>query len=565
MHAKGDNAIMTVHRSLVALICLLMVGTVAIAQDAETVRARLDRLPQPWKARMHRVTQQEYEATLHFWAEKHPDICTLEKVGGSTGGSPIYLVKITDKGAADQDKQVALVSCLHAGPERSGTTTALHLIEWLLGESPEARRTRQKQIVLLMPIVQPEAFFETDRFFNANGIDPYTGRPGAWDLNKMAYPDLEKAPELAAFLAVVDRYQPEVNVDLHGTGLQEYPPERLGDRTMYQGQTMFEITGSAYSNNSLRPWDWRVTEAMVAAGVEAGYGSERFEADAQQMFWGPAMQPIADRVWLGRPNFYTAQYAYAKYHTMVSTLEIGWEESGVARVRGLLKIGNETWPGEPATGYPVDRVTSFLGHFLTALGGNAAERRTSRVELWQQQGRFAQAMLYPQTDGRDSYVLALTDEGGKRLDADKGRFLANLEGLPGVDPAAIRAFVDAGPEDKLYVQRRTPAKWVQPHAVEHGLGIRLRLPYRRPQIADLRVNGHEIPQGTTDGYQSWYADGYTQVQINLPPAKVREMELVVVTCAYAPDVERKIGWEPPQEVRDQLNAATPQPHSDHPR
>ena len=92
------------------------------------------------------------------------------------------------------------------------------------------------------------------------------------------------------------------------------------------GQTMIEITGSAYSNYALRPWDWRITEAMIDAGLQFGYPSDRFEADSQRLFWGPAVGAQANRFWLGRPNFYTAQYAYAKYHTLLATLEIGWEE-----------------------------------------------------------------------------------------------------------------------------------------------------------------------------------------------------------------------------------------------
>jgi hypothetical protein len=526
-----------------------------MAEDAAAVRTRLEQLPQPWKERVHRITRQEYEATLQYWAEKHPGTCAVEKVGASAGGSPIFLVRVTDAAVADTDKQIALVSCTHSGPERSGMTTTMHLVEWLLGDSPEAVQTRQRQIVLVMPVITPEALFETDRFGNANGIDPYSGMPHAWDLEKMTYPALDKAPEIAAILAVIDRYQPDVILDLHGTGLQELTPEQLGDRTMYQGQTMGEASGTAYSNYALRPWDWRVAEAMIAAAAEAGYGSDRAEADAQRAFSGPAVQPIADRLWSGQSKFYTTQYAYAKYHTLLTTMEIGWEESGVARVRGMLRLGNEPWQGEPTPGYPVDRVKAFVGQFLTAWGRNAQERRRSRIELWQQQGRFTQAFLYPQTDGRASHIVALTEEAGKLIDADKGRFLANLEGLPGFDVEAIRAFFEVGPEAKLYTESGTSAKWVQPKPIEHGLGIRLRLLYRQPKIADLRVNGHAIAESPTDGYQMWYADGQTQLQIHLPPEKVREMPLVVVTCAYVPDVERHIGWEPPPEVQERLKAA----------
>ncbi|NUQ60963.1 MAG: hypothetical protein HUU20_00635 [Pirellulales bacterium] len=537
----------------IAFVSVLVCWTVAFLHAAEDdVRARLESLPQPWKEKVHRVTLQEYEQTLRFWSEKHPAILAVEKVGNSVKGLGIYLLAITDKSVADTDKQIALVPSLHGGPERSGTSTAMHLVEWLLGDSPEAAETRRKQIVLVMPVPNPESYFETDRFGNANGIDPYTGGGAAnWDLATLTYKLLDKAPEIKAFLEVVDRYQPEVIADLHGIGLQEYAADRLADRRMYQGQTMFEVTASAYSNYTLRPWDWRVIEAMVAAGCEAGYPSDRFEADAQQSFGGPALQPIADRLWRGAPNFYTAQYAYVKYHTMVSAFEIGWEASGVARIRGLLKIGNNVWDSEGVPGYPVNRVDAFVGHFLTSYGQTAHERRRSRAELWQQQGRFSQAMLYPQTDGRESYVVALTDEAVQRLESDKSKFLENLQGRPGFNVDAIRAFFDIGPEDKLYVERG-PGSSASPHAIEHGLGMRLRIPYRNPELVEFRLNGQPLSESPTDGYQRWFADGSTQVQIHIPPEKVQSAGLFVVTCAYRPDIQRSNGWTPPREVLERV-------------
>ena len=92
--------------------------------------------------------------------------------------------------------------------------------------------------------------------------------------------------------------------------------DKLGDRLSYRGQTMFESTGSAYSNFVLRSWDPRISDAMIQAGVDAGYGSDRAEADAQRAFWGPALDPLSGRLWRGRPRFYVAQYGYARYHTL---------------------------------------------------------------------------------------------------------------------------------------------------------------------------------------------------------------------------------------------------------
>ena len=548
------------HHTIVS-VCLSLLSLVTPpvrAAELEDVAARLARAPKPWTQPMYRITPEDYDETLKFWAERNPERVQLEKRAETLERMPIYLLRISDRTVPDADKQVCLITSLHGGPERSGTTTILHLAEWLLSDAPQAAQIRRQQIVLLMPINNPQAFFVTDRFGNSQGIDPYTSGAGKWwDLKTLTFTAGDKCPEVKAFVDVVDQYQPEVHADVHGIGLQEYPADRLGERRLYQGQVMFESSGSAYSNYALRPWDWRVMEAMVAAAREAGFGSDRYEADAQRCFGSAAMDPIRDRFWPGQPMFYTAHYAYAKYHTMTLAMEVGWEESGVARLRGLLELGNRIWEGEPAAGYPVDRVKPFLGHFLVARGGTAEERRRSRAELWQRQGDFAQAVLYPQTDARDTYVVALTAAAAKLLDADPGKFLANLEGRPDMNVAAIRAFVRAGPEIKFYVEPGRTAADVGAGPLRHGLALRLRIPYRQPELVDLRLNGHLLSARATDGSHTWWADGYTQVQIDVPPEKANRSDLLVVTCAYAPDVQRTYGWTPPPEVRQRIERKPP--------
>ncbi len=534
------------------IVLLGIVFHQACGQSAEELARKLDRLPKPWIEKLHRLTAPEYEATLRHWAGKHPRILTLETAGRSREGTKLHLLKITDPKTDAGDKQIALITALHGGPERSGTTTAMHLIEWLLSNEPEAAETRQKQIVLVIPIINPHAYFTTDRFGTSVGIDPYTGGgPQNWDLKNLTFKAAKEVPEVRAFLDVVDRFQPEVHLDLHGTGLQEYSLEQLGDRRRYAGQTMIEITGSAYSNYALRPWDWRVTEAMIAAGDAAGYPSDRFEADAQRAYWGPAMNAVTQFTWRGRPNFYTAQYAYAKYHTMIAALEVGWEKSGLARTKGLLRIGNNTWPTRNRPGYPVDRLRTFIGHYVTAYGKTAAERRSSRKELWDLQPRIDQAVLYPQTEGRIMYIAAVGTNASKFLDVNPQHTAKLLKQAPDVDADVIRAFLDAGPEIKLAIQPPFDRKAAS-IPIENGIGFHLRIPYRNPKIVDIRVNGHELRKNKLDGYDTWFGGGFTHLRINIPPHKSKKQSLYIISCAYRPDVKREYGWTPPTEVIEAL-------------
>jgi hypothetical protein len=524
-------------------VLLLLCTAASLAQTTDP----LDQLPQPWREPVHRISFAEYETTLKHWAAKHAGVFQFEKRGESHDGQPVFLAKITDNSLPDEDKQVVLVSALHGGPERSGTTTILHLIERLLDDSEFSKETRRKQIVLLVPIANPYAFFTTDRFTNKEKIDLYDPQLSYWDLPKLKLAVPQRTPELAAFLGIVDEYQPEMHLDLHGTGLQAFPDEHMGDRTMRQGQTMFEVSACSYSNCGVRPWDPRVTEAMIKAGIEAGYGSDRAEADAQRCFYNPDHDFFRNRLWnQPRPDrFRTMFYGYMKYHTMISTTEIGWEESGVARVSGILALGNKQWVDENFSGYPVTRVRARAGRFVTAYGQTASQRRKSRAELFTKQVNFADGMLYPEFEGRATYICAVTQRGMDALDDDPTRFVEKLRALPDMKVDVIERFVKLGPEHRQSASARALLKGTP---IQNGVGIRLRLPHRDPEVLHLALNGHALKPSATEGYEAWYAEGYTQVQIHVPPEKAKKLDLYVITCAYKPKEQRSYGWKPPVEV-----------------
>ncbi len=521
----------------------------AVAAHSDHVEA-LSRMPRPWLEKPNTFTFEEYDATLRHWAEKRADVVSLSKRGESGDGFPLYLVDLTAKSIPDDDKQRILITGLHVGPERSGGTTILRLIEWLLGGDAEAREVLRKQRVLAMPVMNPHGMFAAEGNGNAAGLPVYDGRRGKmWDIAAMRLLEPEKTPELGAFVGVADEFQPEVHADVHGVTLS------------FNGQLVSESVGSAGSNHALRPWDSRVTEAMIAAGREAGYPSDRWEADAQRMLWGPELEPHAPKLWMGRVFFYPGSYPYMKYHTLPVLTENGWEEGGVARLKGLLRVGNTGSDFQPHPGYAVDRVKSLGGHYLAAYGRTAAERRASRVELWSRQGAITLAMLYPQCDCRALVACAVTPAGRSALVPRDPKtqaltaqgFIESMRALPEVDADAIETFVKAGPEVRLYADPTLqPA---EDRGLEHGLAFLLRLSYAKPELLDLRLNGHLIKESAADGFQTWFADGFTNVQINVPPEKTRGADVFVVSCAYRPDVQRTYGWRPPAEVLSKIKAA----------
>lgn len=195
MHAYRNSVV-----TALSLLTLLLTTSSLAGQEADLADV-LKAMPQPWQSKVHRITPDEYAETVRYWAEQHPEVLTVEELGKGGEELPIFLLRISDPKVPDADKQVCLITALHGGPERTGTTTILHLVEWLLGDSSEAAEIRRRQVILLMPIVNPHAFFVTDRFGNAAGIDPYTGGgPQNWDMPPLTFKEPDKAPEIAAFL-----------------------------------------------------------------------------------------------------------------------------------------------------------------------------------------------------------------------------------------------------------------------------------------------------------------------------------------------------------------------------
>ena len=510
------------------------------------------------KTPLHRLTKEEYEATLDFWENKYPDLLTVERVGESMEGLGIFLLKITNKKIADRNKQVALISSLHGGPERSGTASILKLAEWLLSDDQEAAEIRKKQLVLLMPIVNPYAFFISDSFGNSNNICPYhqNWKTSDWnldDVENITYKNIDKSPEMKAFFDVVDQYKPEVNLDLHGTGIAEFTEEQKEECNylQYKGNIMFESVGGAYSNLSLRPWDWRITEAIVQAGKDAGFPSDRLEADGQRLYRIQDSGNAQKWFWTGIPRFYTAQYAYLKYHTMPAILEVAWVNSGFAKAKGFLKIGNAPWFDEKEPGYPVNKVLPRAGNYVTSWGHTAQERRDSRVELWQRQDGLVGGILYPRTDGRFFISMGFTEKGVKLLDHDLSKFISNLKKNKIINASFIESFIKKGPEVKLGFPKYGETS-LKSEYIKNGVGIRLRLQYADAKIEDLRLNGHLLKVDPEDGYETWVGDGFLQVQINIPPGKSSQMDAAIITCEYTTDTKREYDWVPPQEVMDKL-------------
>ena len=473
---------------------------------------------------------EKLQAVLERWQREHPDVMKLRVPGKSVQGRPVYAVQLTDPEADDEQKEHALITALHCGVERNAGTTVFAIIEWLLSEDALAREVLRRQVVVCMPVPNPDCYIE----------GTHGNVYGPWTLDGPPKPDA--MPEAMAVKAIMDEYQPEVHADIHGLSLG------------FEKYTMLENSGASYSNFALRSYHRDVIRRMDEAALAEGYPSDEQESDAERLFWGPQLDGMKEKLWVGRPQIYAAVYCYHHYHTMLSATEVCWERSGVLRHRPLLEVGNGMWPGEPSPGYPTRVILSNNYHMVTAYGQTAAARRRSRVELWGKLGQIAFGQSDPCVEGKLLVVCATSPAAVKKWlgDTTLDGLAEKLEEHPAINADPIKSFTAGWPHGQnrpeAYVNlNTTDGEAGRATPIEHGLCLRLRIPFTKAELGTLLVNGHPVAPSETDGYITWTARGYLYVQISIPPERSRAEGLFIVTCDYDP-CETRTHWQGWQDL-----------------
>jgi len=483
-------------------------------------------------------TFEEIREQLEAWAREFPDSLQLETLAHTAGGRPLIAAKLSDRESDPEDKEHVLITANHSGArERTATTGILSLMRWLLSGEDLARETLQRQIVVCVPVGIPDSYDGELGVTNAHGLNPCND----WTLDGPVEPDHH--PEGVAVQALMDRYQPEVHSDYHGLDLT------------FPGHFSYENSGASYGNSSLRSYHYGIIQLMDEAALEEGYPSDRLEQDGERLLWGPELDSISHKLWLGRPRVFAGMYCYNRYHSLVLHSEVYWERSGLLRHCRLLRVGNELWrnelwPGERYPGYPTRVVMPGGFNLVVAHGQTAAARRRSRVELWNKQRQIVHGQVNPAKEGQILYVCATTPQASQQWLGDRAlRGVAQrLSRHPSIDTNPILPLVQQYPD--------YPGQWgaeanlglsgggtsdEEAKPIEHGLSLRLRIPYARASLGQVFLNGRAIQVSDGAGYETWVARGFTVLQINIPPATSRAEDLFVVTCEYDPGERRTQG------------------------
>lgn len=491
---------------------------------------------------------EKIEAKLRDWARLHPAKMRLETIGKSVEGRPLFRAWITDPKTPDRDKERVLMTALHSGQEHSGATSTLTVMQWLLEGGKEADAILRRQSFACMPVVNPDRYVQPnsmDGLMNMLKRDPYTG----WTLQGPADP--ARCPEAVAVHQTIDEFQAEIHTDLHGNSLP------------FPGVYQVESSGRAYSNLSLRPYHHEIMRQMDAASLAEGYPADQAEEDAERIFGGVELGMGPEKVWSGIRSgatggvtagvvrVYAALYGYYRYHTMPLAHECGWERSALLRHKRLFQIGNEVWPGEHSAGYPVRVITKLVFDALvTAWGTNAEERRRSRVELWNKQRQILHGSNRPSAVGRMVYACATSPAAAERWVKERSlpAFAATMRTHPRMHADRIARLLDGfpthegqwGPSANMSMAGGG-AKDSDSTPIEHGLALRLRIPFPKAKGLELWMNGEPLRKGEQDGVVTWVARGFTYAQVNIPPERSRKEDFFVITAEYDPGEVRTTG------------------------
>ena len=489
------------------LTCVLVLCLLASMASAKPT---YEYLPHP--------SPEEVEAGLRKWETERPGSLRVEVPGRTAEGLPVLLCRVTDTSVSDEDKQVALITACHAGGELNSCTGMLHLIKWLLGDAPLAAKIRRNQIVLLMPMCDPEGYARR-RVGNTLGGSPYIG---SWSLSGVVDP--EKNPEAVAIKKVMDEYQPDIHPDVHGVWMDE--------------STMWESTGISWGSGLCRSYIPEIPKAMDQAAEEAGFLLTHGEESEGRVRATAPVEGAGPSFYLQHAGINDCVHSYHNYHSIAFTMECGFDESLVIRLRRMLQIGNERWRGEHYPGYPANQVGCWTSMAVSAWGDTAAKRRRSRVELWRKLPQLRYGCAHPEPRGTMMAFCSTTAEGAALIaDKDIVKIVGGLQDHPDFDGPALAEFVDKTPA----VNAECSGAGAQGEPIENGLALRLLIPYRAAKITHLALNGYPLEESETDGHVTWRGPG-TMVQVNIPPEKVGDLH--IVTCAYEPGTERRSGFTP---------------------
>ena len=153
-------------------------------------------------------------------------------------------------------------------------------------------------------------------------------------------------------------------------------------------------------------------------------------------------------------------------------------------------------------------------------------------------------------EGKLVYACATTQTAADKWLGDPRleTFFDRLKGHPGIETGDLVRMAEGWPDgqnqpEAFFYLKGGGGKKEDDIPIQYGLSIRLRIQFERARIEKLLFNGRIMQTSETDGYLQWVARGWTYLQINIPPDRLKIDDFFLVSSEYDPG-EKRPRWRP---------------------
>jgi len=321
---------------------------------------------------------------------KNESIAYKELIGKSPDNWEIPAVFITNRNLSNDDKQIAIITLERHGQELGTRVVGPEIIHYL--SSNDAKEIRDTQVVIVVPIVNPEGFILNEFHSSMTSLTK---------------------TERLVLGGLFKTYPPDMVIDFHSLGKVEGSKYDSGDMEaiipanttrwamdeqihQYVAQKMRNAAESAGW-----PYEIHTLEDLAAyyfGGTEIGNMPWTY---LQEKMYLLHMQDFHDNYDIPEESAYTNYTcgpAYLKWHALVFGMETNhWAlsqpgdiaSSGMVPCSALLKMGSTRFSWEKDRGYPVNILHGDFRISIRPLGKNASERRSSRTRIWGERKNFS--------------------------------------------------------------------------------------------------------------------------------------------------------------------------------
>ena len=331
---------------------------------------------------------------IYQWLDKfisdNESIAYKKILNKSSGKWDVPAVFITNRDIPDDDKQIAVVTLARHGQELGTRVVGPEIINYLA--SNDAKTIRDTQVVIIVPIVNPEGFI-LNEFHSSMTSLTKSERLTLGELFKSLPPDMitdihslgkvegskyDHGDMEVIIPANTTRWAMDEQIHLYVAQKMREAAESAG--WPYEIHTLEDLAAYYFGGTEIGNMPWMYIQEKVFLLHMLG-SSDNYDVPIESAYTN-----------------YTCGPAYLKWHTLVFGMETNhWAItkpsdialSGMIPCSALLKMGSTRFPWEKDRGYPVNIILGDFRISIRPVGKNALERRISRIKLWGERTKFS--------------------------------------------------------------------------------------------------------------------------------------------------------------------------------